>query len=117
MSSSVTINCRHDTVNNFFRAVTAGAEHWFLLVSNPVLLLSMVGVKVLYYLAVAVNYRNTLLELLISMVYNYLMAMDRNTIHLNFLSIIRQMKCLMVPIYLVQTMKNVEEVFLYNIKK
>ena len=25
-----------------FRAVTAGAEHWFLLVSNPVLLLSMV---------------------------------------------------------------------------
>ena len=41
MSSLVEINCRHDTVNNFFMAVTAGAEHWFLLVSNPVLLLSM----------------------------------------------------------------------------
>ena len=42
MSSLVEINCRHDTVNNFCRAVTAGAEHWFLLVSNPVLLLSMI---------------------------------------------------------------------------
>ena len=45
MSSSVTINCRHDTVNNFFRAVTAGAEHWFLLVSNSVLLLSMTKIN------------------------------------------------------------------------
>ena len=45
MSSLVEINCRHDTINNCFRAVTAGAEHWFLLVSNPVLLLSMVNNK------------------------------------------------------------------------
>ena len=41
MSSLVEINCRHNTVNNFFRAVTAGAEHGFFLVSNPVVLLSI----------------------------------------------------------------------------